>query len=52
MCVKSGDQRYIQEFLVPTGPVTLVVGGTWLLPEVCLTPGGLFLAEVQATAIS
>lgn len=46
--VRSGDQRYVQEFLVPAGPVTLAVDCTWLLPEVCLTPGGLSLAEGQA----
>lgn len=49
--MKSGNQRYLQEFLVPTGPVTLVAGCTWLLPEVCLTPGGLSLAEVQDIAV-
>jgi len=47
--VKSGDQRYVEEFLVPAGPMTLV-DCTQLLPEACLTPGGLTLAEVQAIA--
>lgn len=32
VCVKSSDQRYVQEFLVPAGPATLVVDCSWLLP--------------------